>query len=95
MLDGIQEKDSYPNLNRNNKWLGIIDYKSLIILLLILLVLWNIISAFVENQIYKVYILVIISIPFLGIFYANKSNENISFVIFVALKYMLSPKLYV
>lgn len=90
-----KERDNYPNLNRNNKWMGIIDYKSLIILLLILFLIWNILGLFISNQIYKVYTLVIISIPFLGLFYANKSGDNISNVIYIALKYLLSPKLYV
>ena len=89
------EKDNFTNLNRSNKWLGIIDYKSLIILLIILFITWNILGIFVQNAIYRIYILVIISIPFLGLFYANKSQENISNVIYIALKYMLSPKLYV
>lgn len=98
MEEGINkplEKDNYPNLNRSNKWLGIIDYKSLIILLVILFLVWNILGIFVQNQIYRVYMLVIIAIPFLGLFYANKSEENISNVIYIVLKYMVSPKLYV
>lgn len=94
-MEKAQEKDNYSNLNRSNKWLGIIDYKSLIILLVILFITWNILGVFVNNQIYRVYMLVIVAIPFLGLFYANKSHENISNVIYVALKYILSPKLYV
>ena len=89
------EKDNYPNFNRRNKWLGLIDYKSLIILLVTLAIIWNILGVFVKNQIYRAYLLAIISIPFLGLFYANKSEENISSIIYIVLKYMLSPKLYV
>lgn len=94
-MEKIQEKDHYPNLNRSNKWLGIIDYKSLIILLLILFAIWNILGIFIENQIYRVYTIGIITIPILGLFYANKSSENISNVIYIALKYLLSPKIYI
>ncbi|MBQ8042578.1 MAG: hypothetical protein IJ272_00300 [Clostridia bacterium] len=90
-----QVKDNYPNLNRSNKWLGIIDYKSLIILFVILFLTWSILGLLIQNQIYRVYLLVIIAIPFLGLFYANKSSENISNVIYIVLKYMFSPKLYV
>ena len=94
-MDKTQERDSYPNLNRSNKWLGIIDYKSLVILLIILFLTWNILGIFVQNQIYRIYLLIIIAIPFLGLFYANKSSENISNVIYIALKYIVSPKFYV
>lgn len=94
-MDKEQGKDNYSNLNRSNKWLGLIDYKSLIILLVILFLVWNILGIFIQNVVYKVYTLVIIAIPFLGLFYANKSQENISNVIYIAVKYMISPKLYV
>lgn len=94
-INRTQEKDNYPNLNRSNKWLGIIDYKSIIILIAILFLTWNILGVFIQNQIYRIYLLVIIAIPFLGLFYANKSSENISNVIYIALKYTVSPKLYV
>ena len=87
-------RDNYPNLNRSNKWLGIIDYKSLIILIVILFGVWNILGLIVQNQLYRVYILIIISIPILGLFYANKSSENISNVIYIVIKYMVSPKKY-
>ena len=88
------ERDNYSNLNRSNKWLGIIDYKSLIILLVILFAVWKIIGIFIQNQLYRIYIVIIISIPILGIFYANKSSENISNVIYIVVKYLFSPKRY-
>ena len=87
-------RDNYPNLNRSNKWLGIIDYKSLVILLVLLFAIWNILGLFLRNHLYRVYILVIIFIPILGLFYANKSSENISYVIYTVIKYIVSPKRY-
>ena len=92
--ENMGTRDNYPNLNRSNKWLGIIDYKSLIVLLIILFVVWNILGMFMQNQLYRIYIVVIISIPILGLFYANKSSENISNVIYIVVKYLFSPKRY-
>lgn len=92
--EGSIARDNYPNLNRSNKWLGIIDYKSLAILLAILFAVWNILGLFLQNQLYRAYILIIISIPILGLFYANKSSENISNVIYTVVKYIVSPKQY-
>ena len=89
------DKDNYPNLNRCNKWLGIIDYKSVIILLVLIYIIWNILGVILTNQIYRIYILIIMLIPILGLLYANKSQENISNVIYVVLKYIVSTKLYV
>ena len=89
------DKDNYPNLNRSNKWLGIIDYKALIILLVLMYIIWNGLGLFLTNQIYRLYILIILLIPFVGLLYANKSQENLSNVIYAVAKYLLSPKLYV
>lgn len=94
-MDKNVEKDNYSNLNRSSKWLGIIDYKSLIILLVVMFAIWNVLGIFLEDTIYRIYVLAIILIPFVGLFYANKSHENISDVIYIVLKYMISPKLYV
>ncbi len=91
---GVKARDNYPNLNRSNKWLGIIDYKSLVILITILFAVWNILGMFLQNQLYRAYILIVISIPILGLFYANKSSENISNVIYTVIKYIVSPKQY-
>jgi len=92
--ESVKTRDNYPNLNRSNKWLGIIDYKSLVILLTILFAIWNILGIFLQNQLYRVYTLIIISIPILGLFYANKSSENISNIIYTVIKYLISPKRY-
>ena len=89
------EKDCYTNFNKDFKWLGIIDYKSLIFLLLYLSILWNISSLFVSSVIYRVYIEIIFAIPIFGLFYSNKSSESISDIIYTVLKFVFSPKLYV
>ena len=94
MKDTLEERDNYSNLNRNSKWLGIIDYKSLIILLLFLFLTWNVLGLFLQNDIYRIYILIILSIPLLGLFYANKSEENLSNILYVILRYLLMPKVY-
>lgn len=91
----IIEKDNYPNLNRKNKWLGIIDYKSLVILVALLFFIWNILGLFMDNDIYKIYILTIILIPIAGLFYVNKAEENISTIIYTVLKYLISHKYYI
>ena len=88
-------KDSYGNLNKSTKWLGIIDYKLLIIFLLIMFLVWNFLGLFNVSDLMRMYIVIIISIPFIGIVYANRAEDNISDVIYCVFKYVISPKLYV
>ena len=94
-MERTHEKNNYANFNRNNKWLGIIDYQSLIIFLIVMFLVWNILGAFLDNIMYRAYIVTIISIPFCGVFYANRSEENLSYIIFVVIKYIVLPKHYV
>ena len=89
------DKDSYSNLNRRFKWLGIIDYKSLIILLIYLFVLWNVSYLFVSNIVYRVYIEIVLAIPVIGLFYSNKSSESIFDILIIIIKFYISQKLYV
>ena len=94
MFESNNERDNYPNLNRSNKWLGIIDYKTLTFILVLLFLMWNLLGVFVESSIYRVYVLIIMAIPLFGLIYANKSEENISNIIYIVFKYIFSPKIY-
>lgn len=88
------QKDTYNNLDRPNKFLGIIDYKSLIVLVIYLIIIWNVIGIFNISIIYKVYTIVLLSIPIIGLFYSNRYSDSIVDVIVIVLKYVFSPKIY-
>lgn len=91
----LQSNAVYKNLNRQNKFLGIIDYKTLLIILGYMWVIWQISELLFNNLMYRTYMLIILSVPVLGLVYANKSEDNISYVIYCILKYLVSPKHYV
>lgn len=91
----MESKKIYPDFNRENKWLGIIDYKSLIILFIYTISLWYIIGLFLEDTFTKMYILVIMTLPVFCIFYTNISETNTTYVVYIILKYIFSKKLYV
>lgn len=91
----LESNAVYKNLNRQNKLLGIIDYKTIIILLVYMWGVWQVASFLFSNLMYRTYMLIILVIPILGLIYANKSEDNISYVIYCILKYIVSPKHYV
>ena len=93
--DKLESKAVYKNLNRQNKFLGIIDYKTLLLLLGYMCGAWHLSGILFENLMYRAYMLIGLSIPILGLIYANKSEDNISYVIYCILKYIISPKHYV
>lgn len=91
----LGKKQVYSNLNRENKLFGIIDYKTLIVLLIIIMFIWWFSGLIFSNIINRTYMLIITLIPVIGIFYSNKSSDNITHIVYCIIKYILSPKLYV
>lgn len=90
----MENKNTFSILNKKSKWLGIIDYKSLIILLIYLYILWNVFGFFINSVLYKVYFIIIFSIPILGLFYSYRGTDDIFEVVWTIIKFAFSPKIY-
>lgn len=91
----MKDKNTFACLNRKSKWLGIIDYKSLVVLIIYVFAVWSVFGIFIQNIIYRMYFTVIFLIPVLGLFYSHKDTEDITDVICAVIKFVFSPKLYV
>ena len=85
----------YGGLKRKNRFLGIIDYKTLVILLGYMWIVWKIGEKIFISWIYRGYFWLILITPVIGFVYANKNEEDISHIIYVIIKFLVSPKLYV
>lgn len=90
----MNEKEVFMNYKRNNKWMGIIDYKSLVFLIIYSIVLWNILGFISAELEYKIYIFFLLFIPFLAILCINISSESAVDVLVIILKYSLKNKVY-
>ncbi|MBR6614021.1 MAG: hypothetical protein IKK84_04570 [Clostridia bacterium] len=92
----MEEKGKvYSGLKRRNKFLGIIDYRTLVILLGYVWIVWKIAENIFNSLIYRGYFCVFLIIPVIGLVYANRNEEDISHIIYVIIKFLVSPKLYV
>ncbi len=91
----MNEKEIYMNYKRNNKWLGIIDYKSLAFLVFYLVLIWNVIDLFKIRLEYKIYIFVCLSIPVIVLLCININSESAIDVMITIIKFMLKNKIYV
>lgn len=91
----MEAKRVYPDFNRESKWLGIIDYKAVIILLGYVVVSWHITGIFLEQIFTRIYIVAITAIPIFSIFYINISETNTTHMVYTILKYIFSRKIYV
>ena len=68
----LESNKVYRNFNRKNRFLGIIDYKTLVILLGYMWIVWETSSKIFNNIIYSVYLLMFLTIPVIGLVYANR-----------------------
>lgn len=87
MNNKINESVIYKNFKRNNKWLGIIDYKSLTFLAIYGFVIWNILNLFSLKLEYIIYIFILLVVPVISIFFVNINNQSAYDVILIMLKY--------
>ena len=86
---------AYGGLKRKNRFLGIIDYKTLVMLLGYMWIVWKIGEKIFISWIYRGYFCLFLIMPVIGFVYANKNEEDISHIIYVIIKFLVSPKLYV
>lgn len=91
----FEEKRIYPNLNKESKFMGIMDYKSLIVLLIYILIIWKLSKFLFIKTLFRFYSIIVFSVPMIGIFYANRNEDNIIHVVYTILKYVFSKKIYV
>ena len=91
----INEQPVYLNYNRNIKFLGIIDYKSLVIIVIYsigILTILNFLPIGIEVLMCLFCFLVI---PVLAIFCVNLNNESTIDIIYIILKYHFDKKIFV
>lgn len=85
----------YSNFKRENKWLGIIDYKSLSILLGYIALIFFLLSNINIKLEYLIYIFIFFTIPVFTVFFINIGNESIYDVIIIIFKFYKNKKIYI
>lgn len=91
----MNKKQIYSNYKRNNRFLGIIDYKSLTFLVVYCILIWNIVNFFNISLEYKVYLFLILIIPIIAIFCVNINEESAFDILIIIIKYLFRRKKYV
>ena len=94
-MEDDKKIEIYLNYKRKNKWLGIIDYKSLIFIVIFLILLISILKFINVNMEYMIYILIFGIIPIVAVICVNIGNENAIDMLIVILKFNLSKKIYI
>lgn len=85
----------YKNFNRKNKWFGIIDYKSLVILVGYVFFIITILRYINIKLEYAVYIFMFLTVPVVAVVFININNEVAIDVIYIILKFYIKQGMYV
>lgn len=94
-MEKINVQEIYNFYNRKNKWLGLIDYKSLIIFIGYVFVVFKIISLFNLYYLYKVYIATIFILPMLIFILLNINEECVADKLKIVIIFYIKRKVYI
>lgn len=94
-MKGINEQPMYKNYKRNPKFLGIIDYKSLLAIVIYSILILNIVRIIPFSGYIRVCIFLFSVIPVASIFCININNDSTIEVILNIIKFMLNKKYFV
>lgn len=85
---------TYSTYKRSPKFLGIIDYKILIIVSIYLMIVLNILKIIPLNYEIKIYITCILIVPLILLILTNINNLNAYEAILIIIKYLFVKKEY-
>lgn len=90
----MESKRIYANYKAPNKWLGIIDYKSLLVLIIYALILILIIKNLNLKFVSSFYIFIILLSPSLAILCVSNKNVSSVDMLYVIIRYFIKNKIY-
>ncbi len=85
----------YQNFNRNNKWMGIIDYKSLLVIIIYVFCVFAIIRLLHFNMKISIYLFLGFTVPVISIIVVHINNDVAIDVIIVICKFYIKKKFFV
>ncbi len=94
-MQRVNVQPIYSNYKRDNKFLGIIDYKSLYVCIAYAFIIFIICSILPLTIEYAVYLFMFLVVPVIAIFCVNINNESSIDVITTIFEYMLKKNIYV
>ncbi len=82
------------NYNFKNKFLGIIDYSTLIINVIIYLFVFSVCSLILKNITIRIFIFISLCFPLFILIVTGLNNENIFFVLIYMIKFFKNRRIY-
>lgn len=90
----MKKEQVFPSFRRQNKWLGIIDYKSLVVFGIYIYIIYLVCIGLEIPVKQGVIIMLMAVIPLIAIYFANSKEESIIDIVFTILRFCISKKKY-
>ena len=94
-MERINEQEIYNFCGRKNKWLGIIDYKTLAFLTIYIFIIVKLVSLLNIYYLYKVYIIVNLVLPLIIFILLNIREESVIDKLIIIILYYTKRKKYI
>ena len=85
----------YSNLEKPVRWNGIIDYKTLITVAVYIFLIWNVTSILAVSMFTRLYIVLILTVPFIVFIKSYINEADIIFILIIILRFCFTAHLYV
>ncbi len=94
-MERINKQRVFNFYNRKNKWLGIIDYKTLLFCVVYMFIVFKIVLSFNISYITKTYIILNMFIPVIIFIILNLKEESIIDKIKIIILFYIRKKIYI
>ena len=94
-MQKTNEQRIYSNYKRNLKFLGVIDYQSLVVIVVYVIIVISILKILTLTLEFTIYTFMFMVIPVIAIFCININNESTIDVLFIIIKFILNKKYFV
>ena len=88
-------QNTYQNFNRKNKWMGIIDYKSLLVLVIYMFIIFSAIRVLNLSLKLSMYLFLFFTVPIISAVIINVNNEVAIDVILIIIKFYIKKKIFI
>lgn len=88
-------QNTYQNFNRKNKWMGIIDYKSLLVLVIYMFIIFSAIRVLNLGIKLSMYLFLFFTVPIISAVIINVNNEVAIDVILIIIKFYIKKKIFI
>lgn len=91
----MEAQKTYPSFNKSLKWLGILDYRSIIFVFVYFFIIFFLLRFFLQNILIAIYISAILTIPVCVMIYSHINQEDVFLVMKIIVRYIFSKKIYI